>query len=138
MYRHKTAKIKRTTLGQLCRISLSVTLIKLLHLDLIRYSIKLGKSDSKSILFDESKVPNAMSNQIHLSSFICGQVQSRNNRYIIIGELKLLSSNLANLHCYCFLPPLPILIRGFLVINILCQIMRLKLSSLDTSWKTYS
>ena len=42
-----------------------------------------------------------------LSSLIHVQVQSHNNGHIVVGELKLLSSNLANLHCSCFLPPLP-------------------------------
>ena len=51
-------KKKKKTLGWLCIISLSVTLFKLLHHGLTRYSSKLGKSDSYCILFDEIKVPN--------------------------------------------------------------------------------
>ena len=49
---------KKKTLGWLCRISLSVTLFKLLHHGLTRYSGKLGKSDSYCILFDKIKVPS--------------------------------------------------------------------------------
>ena len=49
---------KKKTLGWLCRISLSVTLFKLLHHGLTRHSGKLGKSDSYCILFDKIKVPS--------------------------------------------------------------------------------
>ena len=51
-------KKKKKTLGWLCRISLSVTLFKLLHHGQTRYSGKLGKSDSYCILFDKIKVPS--------------------------------------------------------------------------------
>ena len=67
-----------------------MTQIKLLHLGTTCYSLKLGKSDSYSILFDKMKVPNAISYQIHLSSLIDGQVQSHNNRHILL---------LVNLNC---------------------------------------
>ena len=91
------------------------------------YLIKLILSSSLDLL-----PPPQPPSLIHI------QVQSHKNGHIVVGELKLLSSNLVNLHCSCFLPPLPTLIKGILVTSILCHFLYLKLSSLDTNWRIHS
>ena len=63
-----------------------MTQIKLLHLGLTRYSVKLGKSDSYSILFDETKVSNAKSNS-PLLPHPWTRTELQHWAYIIFGKL---------------------------------------------------